>query len=151
MSFNIRDAAAGGIFILFGVAFGLNALLELEIGTALRMGPGYFPMILGALLIALGAAIVIQGIRLENVSLAPPSWRALVLILLSPLVFGLTVRGLGLVPAILLTATVAVFASRRTNLVTAISVPIGLTVICVPIFKFGLGLLLPLFGPWLQF
>jgi hypothetical protein len=151
VSFNIRDVAAGGIFILFGLAFGIDAMLELKIGTALRMGPGYFPLILGTILIGLGAAIVVQGLRLENVSLSSPSWRALALILLSPLVFGVTVRGLGLVPAILLSSGIAVFASRRTTPMMALSVPVGLAVLCVLIFKYGLGLLLPLFGPWLHF
>ena len=60
MSGNTQDIGAGVIFIAIGLLFGVGAL-HLELGTALRMGPGYFPLILAGLLVALGLAIV--GIR----------------------------------------------------------------------------------------
>ena len=45
MTVNIRDIGAGLIFIAIGLLFGLGSI-GLEIGTALRMGPGYFPLVL---------------------------------------------------------------------------------------------------------
>ena len=113
------------------------------------MGPGYFPLILAGLLVALGLAIVGYGFgHAATGSMAVP-WRGLVLILSAPVVFGLTVRGLGLVPALALVVVIASFASQRMALWLALALTVGLTAFCVLVFSFGLGLPLRLFGPWL--
>ena len=71
------------------------------------------------------------------------------MILAAPVVFGLTVRGLGLVPALALVVLISAFASRRMSLWLAVALTVGLTVFCVLVFSLGLGLPLRLFGPWL--
>jgi hypothetical protein len=146
--FNVKDFGAGLIFIAIGIAFGLGAM-GLEIGTALRMGPGYFPLVLAGLLVALGLAIVAGsfGHRARGRLVVP--WRGLILTLPVPVVFGLTVRGLGLVPALVLAVLISAFASRRMSVPLALALSLGLTLFCVLVFSFGLGLPLRLFGPWL--
>ena len=67
------------------------------------------------------------------------------------LFFGLTVRGLGLVPATAVTALLTALASYRTGILAAVAIAAGLTVLCVLIFVLALQLQLPLFGPWLSF
>jgi hypothetical protein len=97
---NLRDVLAGLIFILIGASFALSAR-SIEIGTAFRMGPGYFPLLLSGLLMLIGAVIALSALANgTNESLGPVPWRGLVLVLAAPVVFGLTVRRLGLVPAI---------------------------------------------------
>lgn len=149
MSGNTQDIGAGVIFIAIGLLFGAGAL-HLELGTALRMGPGYFPLILAGLLVALGLAIVVKGLGRSAPDRLTVSWRGLVFILAAPVVFGLTVRGLGLAPAIALVALISAFASRRMSVSLAVGLSLGLTVFCVLVFSLGLGLPLRLFGPWVS-
>ena len=79
---------------------------------------------------------------------APP-WRAAGLILAALVVFGLTVRGLGLVPSIFVTSLLASLASRETRIPLAVLLAVGLTLLCIAIFVFALSLRLPLVGPWI--
>ena len=148
MSFNVKDLGAGVIFIVIGLLFGVGAMQH-ELGTALRMGPGYFPLVLAGFLVALGLAIVMQGLGHSTPGRLTVPWRGLVLILAAPVVFGLTVRGLGLAPALALVALISAFGSRRMSVLLAVALTVGLTVFCVLVFSLGLGLPLRLFGPWL--
>ena len=61
MQRNLKDLAAGALFVAIGGFFTLNAWFNLTIGNALAMGPGYFPILLGLVLIGLGAAIALPG------------------------------------------------------------------------------------------
>ncbi len=151
MTTRLRDLLAGVIFIALGVVFIVGAL-GLERGTAFRMGPGYFPLVLASLLILIGAAIAIQALREEEIAIdmhAVP-WRGLVMILAAPVLFGFTARGLGLLPAIAIVALISSFASRRMTLVLGVMVTAALTLFCVLVFNVGLGLPIRLIGPWLE-
>jgi Tripartite tricarboxylate transporter TctB family len=148
MSFNVKDIGAGLIFIVVGLLFGVAAT-GLELGTPLRMGPGYFPLILAGLLVALGLVIVVYGLGHPAIGRLTVPWRGLVPILAAPVVFGLTVRGLGLAPALALVALISAFGSQRMSVALAVALAVGLSVFCVLIFSLGLGLPLRLFGPWL--
>jgi hypothetical protein len=147
----LRDVLAGAIFIALGLVFLVGAL-SLERGTAFRMGPGYFPLVLAGLLMLIGAAIALRALREEELAIimhAVP-WRGLALILAAPVLFGLTVRGLGLLPAIALVALISSFASRRMTPVLAAGITVVLTAFCVLVFNVGLGLPIRLIGPWLS-
>ena len=147
------DILAGLIFVAFGLAFAITSL-SYEMGTPLRMGPGYFPLALGGILVLLGLLIMgkgfIPGAGAEE-RLGSVPWRALFLIVLAVLFFGLTVRGLGLVPATAVTALLTALASNRTSILAAVAIAAGLTALSVLIFVVALQLRLPLFGPWLPF
>jgi hypothetical protein len=145
------DVLAGGIFVLIGGAF-LVGSLGYELGTPLRMGPGYFPLLVGAITAVLGLAIVVKGlIAGEVLSFGVIAWRAVIAITLAVLFFGFTVRRLGFVPASAVTALLTTMASTRVPLVKAMAVAAGLTVAATLIFVVGLQLRLPLLGPWLGF
>ncbi len=145
----MRDVLAGLTFVGFGLAFAVVAA-SYEVGSALRMGPGYFPLVLGGLLAFLGVLIIAKGFLAgEGGPIGAVPWRALALILAAVLFFGLTVRGLGLVPSTFVTALMAAFASRRTGVVAALLISVGLTVLCVLVFVVALSLRLALLGPWL--
>ena len=148
MTVNIRDIGAGLIFIAIGILFGLGSI-GLEIGTALRMGPGYFPLVLAGLLVGLGLVILAHGFGHPTTGGLAIPWRGLVLILVAPVVFGLTIRGLGLVPAVMLVVLISAFASQLMSVLLALVLSVALTLFCVLVFSFGLGLPLRLFGPWL--
>ena len=148
MQRSVRDLAAGLIFIALGLAFAIAAS-RYPIGTAFRMGPGYFPIVLGGLLVLLGILVAVEGIVAgEAAPIGAVPWPAILLILGSILFFGVTVRGLGLVPSLCVTVLMAAFASRRTTALAALLIALGLTVACVIIFVEALGLSITLFGPW---
>lgn len=150
MTINRKDLGAGVAFILIGAFFAYNTS-DLDMGTMTRMGPGMFPLILSGLLALIGMVIIVQGIGHAATPANPVPWRGLFLVLLAPVIFGLTARGLGFVPAIALVALVTAYASRRMHALLAVSLAAGLTLFCVAVFYYGLGLPLILFGRWLPF
>jgi hypothetical protein len=147
-SVNRADFAAGVLFILFGLGFGLSAL-DLEMGTPLRMGPGFFPMTLAVILSLLGTAIMFTSFRSTGEAVGRYAWRGMVFILGAPVFFGLTVRGLGFVPSIFLTTLIAALAALRLRPLHALALAVAVTVFCTLVFSMALGLPFRRFGPWL--
>jgi hypothetical protein len=145
------DALAGLVFILFGLLFGVQSL-GLEIGTAFRMGPGYFPLVLSGLLLVLGGLIVAGAIHDRGgEGVGTLAWRGAFFILPAPIFFGLTVRGLGFVPAVFLTTLVAALASFKMRLHWALVLAACVSIFATLVFSYGLGLPFRRFGPWLDF
>ena len=134
-----RDLWAGVIFIAFGVA-GAVIARGYPLGTAARMGPGYFPTVLGILLIVLGVAIVARGLR--NRRQLWPSWdvRSALGVLSAVCVFAAAIRPLGLVIAAAATLAVACLASRRYPLREAAAVVGALVLVSALLFVQALGL-----------
>jgi hypothetical protein len=147
---NKADLTAGLLFTLFGVIFALSAF-GLQMGTTLRMGPGYFPMVLALILTGLGLAIVVSAFASVGEALGPFAWRGMILILAAPVFFGLTVRGLGLVPSVFVTTLVAALAAPKLRLPSALALSLAVTVFATLVFSYGLGLPFRRFGPWLPF
>ncbi|SMQ72889.1 Tripartite tricarboxylate transporter TctB family protein [Devosia lucknowensis] len=146
-----NDLAAGGMFVAFGGFFALQAL-GYEFGTPFRMGPGFMPVVLGGILVALGIAVAAKGFgKPDDGEAAPWPWRGIALVLGTIIFFGATIRGLGFVPVVLLAAFATALSSRKNNVVQALIISVGLTFLCYLIFVVGLGMLVPLVGPWLQF
>jgi hypothetical protein len=149
-SFDATDAVAGVLFIGFGLFFGLQAF-NLDIGTAFKMGPGYFPLVLSGILILLGIAIGVSAINKAGDDIGTYAWRGMMFILPAPVFFGLTVRGLGFVPSIFLTTIIAAMASLKMKLPAALLLAVAVTIFSTLVFSYGLGLPFRRFGPWLPF
>lgn len=147
---SIKDILSGLIFIALGAAFGIAAT-GYEFGTALRMGPGFFPIVLALALVGLGVAILVKGLSApaEDRDLGVVSWRAVVLVTAAVVFFGATVRGLGLAPTLFVTVFVTALASDENTLPRSALIAVTLTVFCVLIFHYALGVAVPLVGPWL--
>ena len=89
MQRDLKDILAGLVFIAFGLAFAVMAT-SYEIGSTLRMGPGYFPFVLGGILAILGGVIAIKGFLAgEGEAIGAIPWRAVGLIIGAVLFFGL--------------------------------------------------------------
>ena len=142
------NAICGLILIVFGAAFAIQSL-GLEIGDALRMGPGYLPFVLALVLIFLGSLIFINAFRSSWLKAGHLAWRGMLFVLPAPIFFGLTVRGLGFVPATFICSLYAAFASERMRPVTALLLALGITVFSTALFSYGLGLPFERFGPWM--
>lgn len=144
------NGLCAGLFIGLGLFFAAQSL-SIDLGTAFRMGPGYFPLVLAILLIGLGIVVLIDAIRVESEPIGHIAWRGIFFILPAPIFFGLTVRGLGFVPSIFLTGLIAGFASQKMKPLTAILLSAGLTLFAVSVFSYALGLPFRRFGPWIGF
>jgi len=135
--------------VAFGLAFAVLST-GYEVGSPVRMGPGYFPLVLGILLVGLGGLVAVRGVLFgdgDAIGIVP--WRAIVLLLAAIITFGVTVRGLGLVPSTLIAVLLSALASRRATLISVLLVSVGLTALCVLVFVVALNLRLTLLGPWL--
>lgn len=147
------DALCGGFLLVIAIVFAVAAL-GYEIGTPRRMGPGFFPLMVAVILGGFGAVIGFQGLR-ETWSNAdapevgkPIPWIPGLYVVAAVVFFGTTASGLGLVPSLAVSVLLASRAGQNTWRKSLIHCFV-LTVLCALIFQVGLGLQLPLIGPWL--
>ena len=139
-----RDFFAGAIFL----SFGLCAVLvgrDYPMGTALHMGSGYFPLVLGALLLLLGAGICIKSLVIAGEGLESIGLRPLLLVLLAIGAFAVSVDPLGLVAATVLMTVIGAAASPESRWREVIVLTIALLGLSVGVFAYGLGLPFMLF------
>jgi hypothetical protein len=143
-----KDLWTGVIYIAFGVCAILIAR-EYGMGTALKMGPAYFPTVLGALLVLIGAITMIRAFLTEGTPIGELAVKPLAILLGSIVLFGFIVRGVGLLVALPLLVILSASASIHFRLLPALALAVGLTVFCIVVFIQGLGVPLPIIGPWL--
>jgi hypothetical protein len=124
---------------------------DYAMGSAGRMGPAYFPTVLGFLLILIGLIGVIRSFLRHGEAVGKFYVKEIVLILVAVLLFGFLMRGAGLVPAALLLILMSAYASDKFRLREAVLLAVGLAIFAVVVFVKLLGLPMPILGPWLGF
>ena len=142
-----KDFWSGIVFLFFG----LSAIVigqDYEMGTAGRMGPAYFPSVLGGLLSLVGAASLIRSFFRQGEPIGRLYWRELALVLVAVLLFGFLVRDAGLIPATLVLVMISSYAGQKFNLKHSIALAIGAALFAVGLFVKLLGLPMPMLGPW---
>lgn len=117
-------------------------------GTAGRMGPAYFPSVLGGLLALVGAASLLRSFFRQGEPIGRLYWRELTLVLVAVLLFGFLVRNAGLVPAAFLLILISSYASQKFNLAKSLALAVGGALFAVALFVKLLGLPMPILGPW---
>ncbi|MWB79180.1 tripartite tricarboxylate transporter TctB family protein [Pseudooceanicola sp. 216_PA32_1] len=132
-----RDALSGLLLFLIGAAFAYRAV-SYGVGSAARMGPGYFPIMLGIALMCVGGAIGIGGLRRASAPLIIP-WRELILIVLSVASFAICIGRFGLFPALVASGLLACLADKDTNLRRMIGVILFSCVLVWLVFVVGLN------------
>ena len=150
MAFHNRDRKdfnAGLMYIGIGAFFGGFAT-NYPMGTAVRMGPAYFPSILGALLAALGLILVFRSFFARDPEMPSKThWRPLFFILGAACLFGYLINVAGLVISAAVMMLVGSFGGWdfrwKEQVIGAILMPAA----CTGIFYYGLGLPFKLF-PW---
>lgn len=152
-----KDFISGLMFAAVGTAFAVGAF-NFDIGTAARMGPGYFPFLLGVVLAVLGVVITLQslrGIPRDTDRLGDIAWRPLVFILLANLVFGALLVGVpalgipafGLIVALYALIIIAGYARPNHRLKESIILATILAVGSYFAFVYALNLQFPVL-PW---
>lgn len=92
-----KDFVSGLMFTAIGAGFAWNSALSYDIGSASQMGPGYFPLVLGLVLVLLGGFIMFFSLVVETPdggSIGEMAWRPLFCILGANVVFGVLLVGL---------------------------------------------------------
>lgn len=146
-----RNLITGLIFLAIAAGFAAEAL-NYPLGSPIRMGPGFIPLVLAAILGLLGLLIVVPALKEdERIEPAPIPWVGGALVMVSLVLFGLFARSLGLVPIVFICTALTAMASRNNTIVSALVMAAIMSVTCWLIFKLGLGVTLPTFGPLFSF
>jgi hypothetical protein len=142
---NRQDFFAGVFFMVVGIAT-LIMSSAYRVGTAGRMGPGYFPLMLGGILTILGIVIALQGIARvkEDVPLPPLSLRPLLMVLVPVALFGLLLNALGFVLCTVLLIGISSLAYYEPRWKEIAVSAVVLTAGSVLVFGYGLKLQFPL-------
>jgi hypothetical protein len=140
---NNKDLWAGLLLIAIGA--GAMAIAgNYPFGTALRMGPGFYPVALGGILVVFGLYLLGSGLRGSARIESPWSLRALVILPLSLVLFGLLIERAGFIPAMLVLILISAIASTQLKFAEILLFAIGLTALSVAVFVWALGLPYPL-------
>jgi len=144
---NAKDFWTGLIYILVGSA-ALVISRDYEMGTAVKMGPAYFPTILSGLLMGIGVISVLRSFFKSGTPIGAIAWKGVFLIAAATILFGMIVRGAGVVIALPLLVIISASASARFSFKTSLIEAAGITAFCILVFIQGLGVPLPILGSW---
>ena len=140
---NNKDFWAGLVFAGTGAA-AMFIARHYPFGTTLRMGPGYFPRVLGGILILFGIYVMARGLRSNEKIQGNWSLRALIVLPLSTVLFGVLMELAGFIPALAVLIFVSAASGREFKLKEVLLLTIFLGVLSVVMFVWGLGLPYPL-------
>lgn len=140
-----KDFLSGVMFI----AFGLTAMWfgrHLAMGTTVRMGPGYVPTMLSGILLVLGAIICVIALFVGGEQIERPKWRPITMVTIGIVAFALLLEPssympvTGMFPALVALILIASMGGDEFKLVEVIGNIVVLTILCVIVFKVGLGM-----------
>jgi putative tricarboxylic transport membrane protein len=119
---------------------------DYPMGSALRMGPGYFPIVLGGIMALFGIYEIVLGIMKSDPVKGNWSIRALIILPFAAVVFGIMMENFGFIPALIALIFVSAAASREFKFLEVLVSAVVITVASVIVFIYGLGLPYPLFS-----
>ncbi len=140
--FKIRsypDFWSGVMFITVGVFFSIYGRINYDLGTAGRMGPGYFPFWLGLILAGLGLVVLFGAlsVKREADEVGPWDWKSLVLVLGAVVVFGFMLRPMGMILAVVALVAIASLASHEARLAAVLKGAVSGVVVFEICFMIG--------------
>ena len=142
-----KDFVSGLLFLIIGLA-AMAIGSDYPMGKAVRMGPGYYPMVLAGLLSIVGLACMIKALAVRGPALERVHFKPVILVTVSVLLFGLLLRHAGMVAALAVSIYLSSLASSRFTLKAATVTFVLLTLFCWGVFIKALSLPIPLVGPW---
>ena len=139
---NHRDFWAGVLFIVTGILFMILSR-QYQLGTAAKMGPGYFPTILGGLMAVLGLMVMLPSFKGPVVKINRIELRMILLVLFAVAVYAFTLPKLGFIVALFLLILISSTASHEFKLKTTLISAVVLLVFSWLVFVKGLELQFP--------
>ncbi len=145
---DIRDFIAGALMLAMGLFVALYASSQYQVGTAARMGPGYFPSLLGWVLAFLGLVVTLLSFRDVVHILQPPPFtaRPFIAVIAAVALFAVLITRIGLIPTTILMVVVTSAGSNSFQPRRALLLGVSLSVIAWLIFSLGLQMTLPAFA-----
>jgi hypothetical protein len=137
-----KDFWAGLMFLAFGVGF-MWVAQNYQMGTSVRMGPAYFPTVLGGILAVIGLAIVVQSLATAGGPVPKFYFRPLILIVFAVVIFGILLKPLGLVLSLALLVGIGAFGGFEFKSKEVAILYVVLAIFSVWVFVKGLGLPIP--------
>ncbi len=134
-----KDFYSGLVFVFFGL-LALVLSRSYPMGSAMHMGPGYFPKILGGLLVLLGLIIAIRGLLKMSEEIKAWAPLPLVMVLAAVVVFAYTLQPLGLVLATLALVVISCLGGSDFRIREIFVLYLLMAVLVVGIFIYGVGL-----------
>ena len=138
-----KDFWVGLIFAAFGAAFMIGAR-NYNMGSAVRMGPAYFPTVVGGLLLVLGLIVVLKAFFVDSGPVPRMHLRPLAIVLAGVCLFGALLRPLGLVVASAVLIVVGALGGQAFRWKEVVLLTAILVAFSVALFVYGLGLPFPL-------
>lgn len=141
---NNKDFCAGVMFFTVG-AIAIVTAWSYPFGKTLRMGPGYFPVILSGIMMGFGLIIMLQGLRNNEKIQGNWSIRALILLPFSLVIYGIVMGVAGFIPALVALIFVSAASGKEFKFMEVLMLTAILLAIAWTIFIWGLGLPYPMF------
>lgn len=142
-----KDFWTGIIFLFVGLAAVIIGR-DYVMGTAGRMGPAYFPTVLGGLLALIGLAAVVRSFFRDGEPIGRFAAKETLMIISAVLLFGFLIRGAGMVVSVFAIVLLSARASQKFKWRSAFLLAAGLATFSVVVFVKLLGIPIPVFGPW---
>ena len=143
----MKDLSAGLMFIVVGGMFAIGAN-QYPMGTAVRMGPAYFPSVLGWILVALGLIVFVRSFYMDDDEvMRKTNYRPLLLVIGAVFVFAFLLDKAGLVIASFALMFISALGGWDFKWKEQLINAVFMTAVNVGIFYYGLGLPFKLF-PW---
>ncbi len=149
MQFDLKDTLSGLMFMALGLYFAADSWIELKLGSALMMGPGYFPLIIGLMLALIGMVVLARSFRLPPNPMGRLSWRGFLLVTASIVFFAAAVHGLGLVFGLGISVMLASLSTEKNSFLQSLLIAVVFTAGAVGLFIYVLGIPFAVFGPWI--
>ncbi|KEO60817.1 tripartite tricarboxylate transporter TctB family protein [Thioclava indica] len=143
MKRDIPDLAGGLLLSVIGVFVLVYASTQYDIGLLRRMGPGFFPALLGGVLAVLGLMIALPAIARKGAPIRI-AWKEALAVLSAILVFAMGLERAGLVPVTLASVLIASIAAPDRRIGWRLALALIVTALSVVVFHFGLKMTVPL-------
>jgi hypothetical protein len=141
---------AGLMFIAFGLFAMVGAMINYQLGTAVRMGPGYFPAVLGGILVALGLLVLAESVVVEGAKVPSFHFRPLLLISVGLVLYGYLLKYAGLVAVTALLVFISAAGGHEFKWKEAAILSVVLIVFSVLVFVKGLTLPFPIWPAFME-
>jgi putative tricarboxylic transport membrane protein len=141
---NPTDFWAGIAFGGFGLFMALYAATHYTLGSAVRMGPGYFPLWVGGIVALLGLILALRSLRVHGPSLPRFQWRATLFILGGAVAYGYLLKPAGLVLSTVAVVLITAAGGYEFRWREALLLAVALAIFAVAVFIYALGLPFPL-------